>query len=91
MLNLNGKVLPSVAGRLRDAVPAMVSRGAVEWSVAGGDGRGEAVVDGRDGEFPGWEVGDIRVGSCGWLPASRRRRSSEAGVSSLVLGSDCPV
>lgn len=91
MLNLNGKALPSVAGRLRDAVPAMVSRGAVEWSVAGGERRGEAVVDGRDGEVPGWEVGDRRVGSGGRLSASRRRRSSEAGVSSSILGSDCPV
>ena len=51
--NLNGKALPSVAGRLRDAVPAMVLRGPVECSVAGGEGRGEAVVEGREGELCG--------------------------------------
>ena len=75
----------------------MVSRGAVECSVAGGKGRGGAVMKGREGRVSfGWEISDRRVefwGRGSGSSSCRRHRSSEVGVFSLVLvsGSDWPV
>ena len=104
--NLKGNAFPFLAGLLRDAVPAIASSGAEDgFSIAGGEGSGEAVVDGSEGEgslgpevgerrVGSWEMGGWRVvGSWGWVlwVSCRWCRSSEVGVCSLGSGSDWPV
>ena len=106
--NLKGNAFPFLAGLLRDAVPAIASSGAEDgFSIAGGEGSGEAVVEGSEGDdslgpevgerrVGSWEMGDWRVvGSWGWVLrvscCSRWCRSSEVGVCSLGSGSDWPV
>lgn len=67
MPNLNGNAFPCVAGRAWEAVPAIASKWLVVASTddSGGDGRGEAVVEGEEGGACEMEVGERMNGSLG--------------------------